>query len=90
MGMVWEAYHKGVPLLGVPEITLEQTLEEENIAKSVSKGFWVSDFCPTPRILTPQNWQFRGPKNTPAIHVPTPSLQGPMILNSFLICLNLF
>ena len=23
MGMVWEAYHKGVPLLGVPGITLE-------------------------------------------------------------------
>ena len=23
MGMVWEAYHKGVPLLGVPEISLE-------------------------------------------------------------------
>ena len=23
MGIVWEVYHKGVPLLGVPEITLE-------------------------------------------------------------------
>ena len=23
MGVVWEAYHKGVPLLGVPGITLE-------------------------------------------------------------------
>jgi len=23
MGMVWEAYHKGVPILGVPRITLE-------------------------------------------------------------------
>ena len=23
MGMVWEAYHKGVPLLGVPGITLD-------------------------------------------------------------------
>ena len=23
MGIVWEAYHKGVPLLGVPEITLD-------------------------------------------------------------------
>ena len=23
MGIVWEAYHKGVPLLGVPGITLE-------------------------------------------------------------------
>ena len=25
MGIVWEAYHKGVPLLGVPGITLEST-----------------------------------------------------------------
>ena len=23
MGIVWEAYHKGVPLLGVPGITLD-------------------------------------------------------------------
>ena len=23
MGIVWEAYHKGVPLLGVPRITLD-------------------------------------------------------------------
>ena len=23
MGMVWEAYHKGVPLLGVPENPIE-------------------------------------------------------------------
>ena len=28
MGMVWEAYHKGVPLLGVPEISLESTLQD--------------------------------------------------------------
>ena len=26
MGMVWEAYHKGVPLLGVPEISLDHCL----------------------------------------------------------------
>ena len=25
MGIVWEAYHKGVPLLGVPGITPEKT-----------------------------------------------------------------
>ena len=24
MGMVWEAYHKGVPLLGVPENPIEE------------------------------------------------------------------
>ena len=27
MGIVWEAYHKGVPLLRVPGITLESNLE---------------------------------------------------------------
>ena len=26
MGIVWEAYHKGVPLLGVPGITLDWKL----------------------------------------------------------------
>ena len=26
MGIVWEAYHKGVPLLGVPGITLDCSL----------------------------------------------------------------
>ena len=26
MGIVWETYHKGVPLLGVPENTLDQIL----------------------------------------------------------------
>ena len=26
MGIVWEAYHKGVPLLGVPGITLDRFL----------------------------------------------------------------
>ena len=36
MGRVWEAYHKGVPLLGVPGITLDckatrvAHVEEEN------------------------------------------------------------
>ena len=30
MGIVWETYHKGVPLLGVPENTLDffEALEE--------------------------------------------------------------
>ena len=28
MGIVWEAYHKGVPLLEVPGITLDQTVEQ--------------------------------------------------------------
>ena len=29
MGIVWEAYHKGVPLLGVPGITLDQIKTSE-------------------------------------------------------------
>ena len=33
MGMVWEAYHKGVPLLGVPGISLD----------FVCSIFWFSD-----------------------------------------------
>ena len=28
MGIVWEAYHKGVPLLGVPGITIEKEVPE--------------------------------------------------------------
>ena len=28
MGIVWEAYHKGVPLLGVPGISLDLYLED--------------------------------------------------------------
>ena len=30
MGIVWEAYHKGVPLLGVPGITLDFDLAENS------------------------------------------------------------
>ena len=28
MGIVWEAYHKGVPLLGVPENPMAQNLNK--------------------------------------------------------------
>ena len=28
MGIVWEAYHKGVPLLGVPGITLDPGVDD--------------------------------------------------------------
>ena len=48
MGMVWEAYHKGVPLLGVPGITLDmvsqtnlfllQGLHGKNIQKIISQN----------------------------------------------------
>ncbi len=30
MGIVWEAYHKGVPLLGVPGITLDMDSRGRN------------------------------------------------------------
>ena len=31
MGMVWEAYHTGVPLLGVPGISLENAVKIVNL-----------------------------------------------------------
>ena len=34
MGIVWEAYHKGVPLLGVPENPIEYILIWEKIILS--------------------------------------------------------
>ena len=41
MGMVWEAYHKGVPSLGVPEISLEynsgKRLPDSAAAKSPNR-----------------------------------------------------
>ena len=42
MGMVWEAYHKGVPLLGVPGITLEKGLS--SISQSISLNLNSSNF----------------------------------------------
>ena len=33
MGIVWEAYYKGVPLLGVPGITLDLNSQQKMIAK---------------------------------------------------------
>ena len=35
MGMVWESYHKGVPLLGVPEITLDKWEVDQSYLKWV-------------------------------------------------------
>ena len=35
MGIVWEAYHKGVPLLGVPENPIEKR-EDENPQNSAA------------------------------------------------------
>ena len=35
MGIVWEAYHKGVALLGVPAITLENTFENTSVRLTV-------------------------------------------------------
>ena len=41
MGMVWEAYHKGVPLLGVPGITLDWVTTKLNsiYAAAATAGF---------------------------------------------------
>ena len=41
MGIVWEAYHKGVPLLEVPGITLEDILE---FGANKQKTVWTSVF----------------------------------------------
>ena len=38
MGMVWEAYHKGVPVLGVPGITLDK-MQREFISSSLQQNF---------------------------------------------------
>ena len=38
MGMVWEAYHKGVPLLGVPEISLDGFYRSANQWLTVGLG----------------------------------------------------
>ena len=32
MGIVWEAYHKGVPLLGVPENPIEHVCISQKVA----------------------------------------------------------
>ena len=44
MGIVWEAYHKGVPLLGVPEITLECSRlphQQLNLTPHESHNHWL-------------------------------------------------
>ncbi len=47
MGIVWEAYHKGVPLLGVPEIPIEwinwHTLPETNSKRNSPGNGWLED-----------------------------------------------
>ena len=37
MGIVWEAYHKGVPLLGVPENPIESSQKKIQKVKSMEK-----------------------------------------------------
>ena len=37
MGIVWEAYHKGVPLLRVPGITLEELVDPPKMDIAPSK-----------------------------------------------------
>ena len=36
MGIVWEAYHKGVPFMGVPGITLDRLLDSFGFSKACS------------------------------------------------------
>ena len=36
MGIVWEAYHKGVPLLGVPENPIDSSQQIDPFQKSVN------------------------------------------------------
>ena len=40
MGMKWEAYHKGVPLKGVPEISLE-TMKKFKLY--LEDGYWIQN-----------------------------------------------
>ena len=37
MGIIWEAYHKGVPLLGVPENPIETRLEPNEITEGLDR-----------------------------------------------------
>ena len=48
MGMVWEAYHKGVPLLGIPGFTLD----------FVCSIFWFSDVFKTWMPVSKKNLRF--------------------------------
>ena len=52
MGIVWEAYHKGVPLLGVPGISIEVGLFEKKLPQNHRKRYtdelsraWGSCLC---------------------------------------------
>ena len=50
MGIVWEAYHKGVPLLGVPGITLDiggEPLDSHDLLK----GFFTEYFHRTSTLM---------------------------------------
>ena len=41
MGIVWEAYHKGVPLLGVPENPTDQLYDKQKPIYMISHSlFW--------------------------------------------------
>ena len=49
MGIVWEAYHKRVPLLGVPEIALDSGVELKYIDGYSPKDQWC--YCWLFRLL---------------------------------------
>ena len=48
MGIVWEAYHKGVPLLGVPGITLDENAHK--VGPKTSITFLSSEITPVNSI----------------------------------------
>ena len=66
MGIVWETYHKGVPLLGVPENTLDDcaggvlpnsTYQPTNLCVFYNKVStrWFGGFCPSAVFLPSLN-----------------------------------
>ena len=59
MGIVWEAYHKGVPLLGLPEHTLEfcvSDLESSIIRWALFLGCLFQHLQTHPKIMLPINF----------------------------------
>ena len=41
MGIVWEAYHKGVPLLGVPENPIDYPFPKKWVSSLFLDGTWL-------------------------------------------------
>ena len=52
MGIVWEAYHKGVPLLGVPENPIDRIHGNSNIHPATSQSYPPPEIMLEYRIMT--------------------------------------